>query len=101
MRLVAAGKDGALPDGYTLILRREPNNKFDRLAVAVFAYLESPDGEPDREICLGYIPKRDNPPLAARLDAQGTPSEINGPSEAKGILRYSKNSLFPHVEISG
>lgn len=43
-----------------LILKREPNNRFDELAILVLAQ----SGKK-----LGYVPERDNPVLARLMDA--------------------------------
>lgn len=44
----------------TLILKRQPDNPHDELAIEVFA----PDGEK-----LGYVPRKSNPILARLMDA--------------------------------
>ncbi len=55
--------DAVLPtlrEGQTLILRRQPDNPFDPLAVEVLTAI----GEK-----LGYVPRAANPPYARMLDA--------------------------------
>ena len=75
-----------LVSGYPLILRREPDNAYDKNAVQVLVEI---DGE---EKHVGYIPKRDNPPLAIAMD--GKPKW-----NPKAVLRRSANSHFPHAEV--
>jgi hypothetical protein len=48
-----------LRPGDRLILRREPDNRFDALAIEVFTA---------RGVKLGYVPRADNPPFTALMD---------------------------------
>lgn len=75
-----------LASGHPLILRREADNSYDKNAVQVLVKI---DGE---EKHIGYIPKRDNPPLAMAMDAKPE-------WKPKAILRRSSNSYFSHAEI--
>lgn len=71
----------SLPTGEPLILKREPSNPYDHNAIQVWA----------RGQHVGYIPKRDNPPLAMAMDSK--------PGDRTAILKHSANSHFPHAEI--
>ena len=68
----------SLPRGEPVSLRREHGNRYDPLAVQVWA----------RGIHVGYIPARVNATLARRLDGMGEGAEIPGvynPSSARWI----------------
>ena len=54
---------GELRPGDALVLRREPDNAFDELAIEVFA------GSGAK---LGYVPRADNEPFARLMDAGKT-----------------------------
>ena len=60
-RLNALGILAGLNDGVTIVLVREPDNKFDAFAVMVWA-----DGKH-----VGYVPKKQNRDLAALIDSKG------------------------------
>lgn len=75
-----------LATGTALILRREPDNAFDKNAIQVLVEI---DGE---EKHIGYIPKRDNPSLAMAMDSKPE-------WKPSAILRHSANSHFPHAEV--
>ena len=93
----------ALQAGKPVVLVREPNNKYDRNAVAVWI-----DGER-----VGYIPRKQNSVLAGFIDQVGTPWEQPGMAQdgvtptpaavwdkslpAKFVR--SPNSGFPLVEL--
>ena len=49
--------------GDPLVLRREPDNPYDRRAIEIF------DGAGRK---LGYVPRRDNPAVARMMDAGET-----------------------------
>jgi hypothetical protein len=71
----------SLKEGEPLVLKREPDNAYDKNAIQVWA----------RDQHVGYIPKRDNPPLAMAMDGK--------PGDRTAILRFSANSHFPHAEV--
>ena len=54
---------GALRPGELLVLRREPDNAYDELAIEVFTGAGAK---------LGYVPRADNEPFARLLDAGET-----------------------------
>lgn len=79
------------------MLIREPDNKFDKNAVAVWC----------GERKIGYLPAKQNSVIAMAMDA-----ELKGPSAAAliaagetvaavrpGIFKLSPNSAFPQVEV--
>lgn len=93
----------ALKIGHPVMLVREPDNKFDRMAIAVYV-----DGER-----VGYIPRTQNRVLADFIDQIGQPWEPpvlaqDAANPAKAI-RFEKtvaatflrspNSAFPLVEV--
>lgn len=93
----AAGIVASLPNGLDVILIREPDNPFDPLAVAVWA-----NGQK-----IGYVPKKQNPPLAQKIDAAGTDLGMLAmdakPVGSKYIVATfvrSPNSGFPMVQVS-
>lgn len=95
----------ALKPGADVVLVREPDNKFDKNAVAVWV-----DGER-----IGYVPKATNRALAAFIDQGGrewhlpiAPGEtVSGAADEKvqphkaidGKFTLSPNSAFPQVEV--
>lgn len=101
----------ALKPGADVVLVREPDNKFDKNAVAVWV-----DGER-----IGYVPKATNRALAAFIDQGGRdwpePSPVHEPATAldakafpaeasftirkaiDGKFTLSPNSAFPQVEV--
>ena len=56
---------GALRPGDALVLRREPDNVYDDLAIEVFTAAR---------VKLGYVPRADNQPFARLMDAGMTVS---------------------------
>lgn len=87
----------SLKPGVELALIREPDNKFDKNAIAVYC----------GERKIGYLPAKQNSGIAMAMDA-----ELKGPSAAAliaagqvvtpikpGIFRLSPNSAFPQVEV--
>lgn len=92
-----------LKPGTALVLVREPANKFDKNAIAVYA-----DGEK-----IGYIPKNKNILLAAAIDAGGRawtapqpvgamdshPENVPVHKAVDGKFKPSPNSAFPQVEV--
>lgn len=88
----------ALEPGVTVTLVREPENKFDKNAVAVWV-----DGRR-----VGYIPKSQNVPLAAWMDNTGhgyNPEALlamDQKPDAKAVdakFVRSPNSGYPMVEV--
>lgn len=90
----------ALKPGADVVLVREPDNKFDNNAVAVWV-----DGER-----VGYIPKATNRALSAFIDQSGrdfgvlnmATDEHVGVVQRKAIdgkFVLSPNSAFPQVEV--
>jgi len=53
-------KTGHLKAGSSLVLRREPKNPYDALAIRI---------QNERGEKLGYVPRRDNPILSRLMDA--------------------------------
>jgi HIRAN domain len=99
----------ALKPGIEVTLVREPENKFDKNAVAVWI-----DG-----VHVGYIPKNQNAPLAAMIDHLGkpitvpipdAPSAFSGGASDQASIRVgmsvpakfvrSPNSGYPMVEVT-
>ena len=95
-----------LKAGAAVTLVREPDNKFDKNAVAVWI-----DGRR-----VGYVPKATNRGLAAMIDAKGhkwtAPAPVLGldekpPESATLYMAFdakfarSPNSGYPQVEIDG
>lgn len=59
----AHGVRGELRPGDALVLRREPDNAYDGLAIEVFTA---------ESVKLGYVPRADNEPFARLMDAGET-----------------------------
>lgn len=90
-----------LKPGTAVTLVREPDNKFDAFAVAVWV----------AGVHVGYIPKSHNKPLAAKIDADGELTAIMGMDEGGGNVQTgrgkainakfvrSPNSGYPMVEV--
>ncbi len=94
----------SLKPGTPVLLAREPTNRFDPMAVAVYI-----DGHK-----VGYVPRNQNRILAEFIDQTGKPSELCPPIAMDGhppstptILEKtipatfirSPNSAFPLVEV--
>ena len=88
-----------LKPGDALVLIREPENKFDKNAIAVYAGFHK----------VGYIPKGKNLALAALIDRTGAPLGVaiaqDGAFKAtdKAIqakFTASPNSAFTQVEVA-
>lgn len=91
---------GAIAVGTSVILIREPDNKFDKNAIAV--WVENGD-----YVHVGYLPKNQNAALAARIDQNGIGSfklaQDAAPSDVRSIpakFVRSPNSAYPMVEVS-
>lgn len=77
-----------LPSGSALELKREPENRYDKNAVAVYF-----DGK-----AIGYISKKDNPPVAMAMDSNPEHAARLGSGNAARLI-FSNNSRYPHVEV--
>lgn len=82
--------------GHELNLVREPTNKYDPNAIAVYA----------DDTKIGYVPKNANRALAQFIDQRGEPWMPLGmatdevPQKAiRGTFQKSANSAFPQVEV--
>lgn len=74
----------ALEPGIAVTLVREPENKFDKNAIAVWI-----DGRR-----VGYVPKSQNVALAAHIDQNGIAAIMNGqPIEAAKAILGQDNAL--------
>ena len=84
---------GALKRGDELTLVREPTNKFDLFAVAIYSGASR----------IGYVPRRQNAALAQYIDQAGEPAmAFDGkPKAIHGRFTQSENSGFPMVEVEG
>lgn len=84
----------SLPPGAPVVLVREPTNQYDRNAIMVWV-----DGAH-----VGYIPKKQNAELAARIDREQLAMDAAVPTHpVKSIpakFVRSPNSGFPMVEVS-
>lgn len=83
-----------LPNGATLVLQRDPLNKFDKNAVAVFYAGRK----------IGYLPKAKNREVAEFLDQHGKPpmaqdAAITGNATTATLAR-SPNSGYPMADIT-
>lgn len=79
-----------LAGGEPLKLVREPGNKFDKNAVAVWM----------GDVCLGYVPRTQNSVLAAFIDTHGqswTPPEADPTMAIDAAFERSPNSGYPLV----
>lgn len=83
MNLVAS-----LPNGEPLVLKREPDNKFDANAVQVWA----------RGQHVGYIKGSQNTPIALAMDRAPRPMGLGIPAEKEAKLAID-GGHWPMVEI--
>lgn len=90
----------ALSPGAPVVLVRDPGNRFDKNAVAVYVY----------GALVGFIPKANNVALAAFIDQHGRDHDVDviaqdGASHVEnrkaidGKFAISPNSAFPQVEV--
>jgi len=91
-----------LKPGAAVLLVREPENKFDKGAIAVYVGVDR----------VGYLPKNQNAELSALIDKTGKPlAELamdealrpkvvtDGKSMPAATFFLSPNSAFPQVEV--
>lgn len=94
----------SLPPDAPVALIREPNNRFDRNAVQVWAY----EGENLRHV--GYVPKTQNAGLAKFIDEHGSPrtetvGTLGVAMDANPNVKFvagrlhKGNNTYPLVEI--
>jgi hypothetical protein len=81
----AAAAIGSLQPGTPLVLRRQPQNPHDDLAIEVFA----PNG-----FKLGYVPRSHNAALAALADAGKRLA-----SEVTSVDSFEPDEWAPHIGI--
>jgi HIRAN domain len=84
------GLDPYLPgieSGTTITLVREPDNPHDKNAVAVWIGTTH----------VGYLPSKDNPPIAAYMDSKARTDDASNTMTA--TFRRSPNSAYPQCEI--
>lgn len=84
-----------LPADAPLLLVREPSNKYDRNAIAVWAH----DNEAGTLRHVGYIPKSQNAALAEKIDQDGTPwsppTNLPLAAGAEMIVRADSTGAMP------
>ena len=92
-----------LKGGEPLTLKRERDNKYDPMAVAVYS----------GSVCIGYIPKAKNADIARRLDKEIDDAADNvvaadsadptaaarDPGTVAGTFNLSPNSAFPQIVV--
>ena len=84
------GLDPYLPGietGTSLTLVREPDNPHDKNAVAVWIGKDH----------VGYLPYKDNPPIAAYMDSTARTDDASNTMTA--VLRRSPKSSYPQAQI--
>lgn len=82
-----------LATGDVLSLVREPTNRFDPNAIAVYAGKNR----------IGYIPRKKNAVLCQFIDQEGEPQMAmdGAPKAIRGKFVRSPNSGFPMVGVGG
>ena len=87
-------RDGAaehlktLKRGAPLRLVREPDNIYDKKAVAIYS----------GETCIGYLPAKQNGGIALAMDSNPSFRDSLGSSNSARLV-FSPNSGFPQVEV--